>query len=373
MHNLDWKELRSAFPACHGQTYLVTAAVGPLHQLVYQAYQEHIDLLHKYGDFRWQDSMARLEKTRAKLARLIDATPDDIGISSSTSHSMNLLALMLSQKYPQATIVMPSDEFPSSSLPWIHHGFKVKFVESEKGRIPLENLLKAIDSKTIAVLTSAVQYSTGYRQELVGLGEELKKRQVQFIVNATQALGAFPISVKKAQISALTASCHKWMGAGYGSSLFFTNAEFRSQFHWPLVGWLSTDDPIKMDNRSYQIKKSTSAIEIGIPPLSTLAGLDAACELILDIGVHSISDRILYLTNDLVEKLKMRNIRLQSYRESNSTSSGIVSIEAANPFNLEERLAKQRIFTNARSNGLRVSLHYYNDETDIDRLVSQIS
>ncbi len=104
-----------------------------------------------HGDAYWENWLARVNETRKKLARFINADTKEIAFILNTSHGMNLIADILKGK---GEILTMNDEFPSSTFPWMHKGFKVKFVKPEKNIYTIENIEKHITKSTKILITS---------------------------------------------------------------------------------------------------------------------------------------------------------------------------------------------------------------------------
>ena len=374
--DIDWSRVRREFRACETATYFSSAATTLLHSKVYQAYRTHVDLLNEVGAGCLYKGIEDVNLARKKVSELIGSeTSADVGFSPNTSHGMNLIAMMLKEQTSKRKIVLPKDEFPSSVIPWYHHGYRVQFVKPDHGKVSNASILDQVDQETAAVVVSAVQFYTGFRHNIIELGRELASREIPFIVNATQILGAFPISVKDAGIKALTSSAHKWLGAGFGSSIFYLSPEFRKMSKWPLAGWRTVEDPSLMSNEDQPLTKDVVGIEGGTIPFACIAGVRAACEVIEEIGIEQIAGRIFSLSNILVKKMKELGVSLitprdqaESYHES--MNSGIVTFQSDRSNEVSEMLEKENVYVSPRRGGVRLSVHYFNDESDIDRLVS---
>jgi len=375
MPKINWDQVRSEYKVCDKYAYLMSAAVGPYHREVYKSTAKHMAGLYEIGDPYYMDSVERMEKTREKVGQILNCQGSDIAFSPSTSYGMNTLAMMFKQG-SKRQIIVPADEFPSSCLPWAYHGLELVKIPSHNGFIDQQEILAAITHETAAVVCSAIQFGTGFRMHINQLGKHLAAKEIPFIVNGTQAFGAFPIDIKKAKISALTASCHKWMGAGYGVSVLCLSPALRNRFAWPLAGWLSVEDPMAMSNDLAPLKRETAAIELGVPPFSILAGLDAACDVVMDLGINNIANRIFELTTILTKQLRGAGVKILSPRDilsiDESINSGIVSIEVDRPEEVEQSLRANGIFVSARRGSLRISTHYFNNENDFNRLLSMI-
>lgn len=375
MSEINWNQVRAEYKACDKNAYLMSAAVGALHRDVFNSKQKHIQDLYDIGDPYYMEAVERMDATRDKLGELLNCNAQGIGFCGNTSHGMNVLAMMMAQG-SKRKIITTSDEFPSTCIPWEYHGFNLERVESKDNFIDYKKIIEAVDDDTAAVVCSAIQFGTGFRLNINKLGEELAMKGIPFIVNATQALGAFPVDVKAANISALTASCHKWMGAGYGVSVLYLKEDFKECFQWPMAGWLSVEDPMSMSNELSPLKKETSAVELGVPPFTVLAGLDAACEVILKLGIENIGRRIFEQSKVLETKLVAAGIKILSYRDNlefeESANTGIISIEMDDPEAAEESLREKGIFVSARRGSIRLSVHYFNNESDFNRLLDII-
>ncbi|MCB0384180.1 MAG: aminotransferase class V-fold PLP-dependent enzyme, partial [Bdellovibrionales bacterium] len=253
MTAINWENERGLYPAASAQTYLLTAAVGPISSPVHKTYQLHYQSLLQSGDINWMENVEMLGLVREASAGFINASEArEIAFTPNTSMAMNFLAMgiagYLDRSAKPRKILSCQEEFPSSTIPWLHHKYEVVQVPAHQLEVEAER------GDYSLLITSAVQFGTGYRQNLRTLGEICQARGTKLIVNATQALGAFPIDVQGSGISALTASCHKWMCCGYGLSLLYLENELLEQFDSPLAGWLSMKNPLAMNNRQLDLK-----------------------------------------------------------------------------------------------------------------------
>lgn len=369
----DWRLERSRFPALRAHRYFMTAAVGPLREEVHAACVALLDRLRDEGGKNWPLDLAATESCRAGLAGLISADVADVGLLTNTSQGMNYLAMMLAARSGPGAVVLPADEFPSSSIAWHHHGFEVRTVASRSGRITAEDLLAAATPGTRAVICSAVQFATGFRAPLEEIGATLEARGIPLIVNATQALGAFPLDVRRMRASALLASGHKWLGGGYGCSVFWLAPSFLRGRSLPVAGWTSVVDPAAMRGGPPELRRQPSAAELGVPPFVAHAGVAAACAAAARLGPDAIARRILDLTGALADSLEEDGWQLATPRDagasvSESCNSGILSLVCADAAAAEHALAGEGVLVTARHGRLRVAVHYFNDAEDLEVL-----
>ncbi len=371
MTKVNWTKIRKLFPATLKYTFLNAAGGSPLPLSAAKAGKDFYEESLNHGDAYWENWLKRVEKTRKTLARFINADKKEVAFILNTSHGMNLIADILKGKKEKGEILTMNDEFPSSTFPWIHKGFKIRFVKPKKNIYTIENIEKHITKSTKIVITSYVQYRTGFRQDLEKLGKFLKARNIIFIVNATQAMGAFPIDVKKSKIDFLTFSCFKWTLSGYGIGGLYINKKWLKKSNIPQAGWLSVKTPENMDNKHIHLRNEASAIEVGCGHFPNIFALGGALELLLKIGKKNIQNRILELNKYLEEKLAELNLKTVTPLDKKHRS-GITIVKVKNAQKLVDKLAKQKIMVAARGEGIRISVHIYNNRQDIDKFVKVI-
>jgi cysteine desulfurase/selenocysteine lyase len=366
MKKPDWAAARALFPALKKYTFVNAAGGAPLARPVAAAGAAYYQEALTHGDAYWEQWLARLEESRAALARLLGAAPREVAFTLNTSHGMSLVAGALRGR---GSVLTMRDEFPSSTLAWLNAGFKVKFVEPRDRRYPLKNIEAALTPDIKILVTSYVQYRTGFRQDLIALGRLCRRRRIILVVNATQALGAMPVDVKKAGIDFMVFSCFKWTMAGYGAAGLYAARRWLGKLKFPEAGWRSVAVPEQMDNTARVMKAEAGAVEAGCVHFPCIFALGAAARLLAGLGVENIQRRIFELNDYLEAGLRARGLQTATPLER-ECRSGITIIKAKDPARAVARLEKLGIMTAARGEGIRVSLHFYNNRADLDRLLT---
>lgn len=73
------------------------------------------------------------------------------------------------------------------------------------------------------IVSSHVQYRTGFRQDINALGRVAHEHGAVYVVNTTQSMGVMPVDVQACQADFLVCSCFKWTLAGYGCGIIYIN------------------------------------------------------------------------------------------------------------------------------------------------------
>ncbi|HSO85891.1 MAG TPA: aminotransferase class V-fold PLP-dependent enzyme, partial [Draconibacterium sp.] len=212
---------------------------------------------------------------------------------------------------------------------------------------------------------------TGFRQDLEKLGNFCRDNNLIFVVNATQALGIFPVDVKKCNIDFLVFTGLKWATAGYGIGGLYVNKKWLSPDNFPFAGWRSVETPGKMDNLDLELKNEASVIESGCPHFPNIFALGGALNLFNRIGPENVMNRVLYLNRLIEQKLRQLGIELIVQKEDKHRS-GILIAKIPNPKMVVEELFKRNIFVSARGEGMRVSASIFNNEEDVEKLITEL-
>lgn len=370
MSSIDWNAYRDRFPAVRRWTYLNTAGGGAVSDVVAAAGKQYFDDFHQDGDTHWPDWRARTEAIRALAAATLNATPREIAFVPTTSHGLNLLAQMLGG--PGIGVLTVAREFPSVTLPWINQGSPVIFLEpADDGAIDLGGAARAVTPVTRHLVISHVQYRTGYRHDLGALRALCDDNGLTLIVDATQSAGAFPLDVARHRVDALVTSAYKWLGAGYGVALLYLRDGLRATLAPPAVGWRSARVPYDMLYDRLDLTDDAAVHELGHPPIPGIVALGASLGLLREIGIERIAARIGSLTATLHERAGAAGLKIVSTADP-AARSGITMIALDDAEAAHAELMRRRIFVSRYGDRLRISLHFYNDESDVDRLIDAL-
>jgi cysteine desulfurase/selenocysteine lyase len=362
---IDWNEIRSKFPAASNYVYLNCAGGAPMSVEAASEGKRFYDEMLIGGDTYWDEWLVRKEEVRKKLARFINASHEEVAFTLNTSHGMSQVAAMLEGK---GEVLTMHDEFPSTTFPFLHKGFKLNFIAPVNGIYSLENIEKAITPETRILVSSFIQYNSGFKQDIEALGKLCKKHNLIYVVNATQGIGSFPIDTQKLNADFMVFTCLKWTLAGYGIGGMYVNKKWHGNIKYPSAGWRSTENPGLMNNREMELKSDASATEVGCAHFPNIFALGGAIDLLDSIGKESIRDYILGLNNYLEEKLSEIDIQILSVTRP-EYRSGITILKVNDPKIIAGKLAYKKIIVSARGEGLRVSYHIFNNRSDIDALI----
>jgi selenocysteine lyase/cysteine desulfurase len=255
-----------------------------------------------------------------------------------------------------------------------NRGVEVRMIAGRDRRLWIEDIRAAMDGRTRVVSLSWVEYASGFRNDLDAIGSLCRERGILFFVDAIQGLGVFPLDVQRTPIDFLAADGHKWLLGPEGAGILYVRRELVERLHAVGVGWNSVVGSRNFSQLDFSLKPHAGRWESGTLNVAGITALGASLELLLEIGIPNIAERILELTDYLCTRAQQAGLEVFSSRQP-PDKSGIVSLilPGVDAYQLVKRRCRAEGFVmNQRAGRIRVSPHCYNTTEEIDRLVDSL-
>ncbi len=363
---MDWPEFRAAFPALENQIYLNTAGGGPICSAAATAGSRYFQDLEATGDRNWPQWLEAVEECRTRVARLLNGTPEQIAFVQNVSLALNHVAAMTAS--PETRVLIPRGEFPSVSLPWINRGCRLtEFGFDGMGRPDGLPGREPIDW----VVASQVQYRSGVALDLREIKCLCRGLKAGLVLDSTQAFGVTPIDLGDTPVDAMGFSVYKWAGAGYGVGILYLRDGFLERYGYPAVGWRSSDDPYALAADRLTTTGKARDLELGHPPVPAVLALNPALELIERVGVAAIERRIQSLVERLRSGLSALNLDIAT-PEDPGRRAAITVVRSDTAAAMAAALQARDILVSQFDDKLRISCHAYNNEADVDALLTAL-
>jgi selenocysteine lyase/cysteine desulfurase len=371
---MDWTALRQEFPVTRRWAFFDHAAVAPLTCRAQRAMTEWAADLAENGDVHEPQWVRRVEEVRGLFARLLNADPLDIAFVKNTSEGLGIVAEGLPWR-PGDNVVTAAEEYPANLYPWMNlagRGVEVRTVPSRDGRLWIDDLRAAMDPHTRVVSLSFVEFASGLRNDLDKVGGLCRECGVYFCVDAIQGLGVLPLDVRKTPVDFLAADGHKWLLGPEGAGIFYLRRELLDCLHPVGIGWNSVVGARDFSRIDFTLKPHAGRWESGSLNVAGITALGASLELLLELGIPAIAERVLQLTDTLCEHARRAGLTVYSSRRPGD-QSGIVSLVVpGNVQQLKRRCRDAGLVVNQRAGRLRVSPHCYNTTEELERLMEVV-
>jgi len=372
----DWKAQFSDFG---GRAYLDCAAQGPFPRDTVEEVRRALRYKEHPEEIPEGLSEDLSERARTAVARLIGCHPSSIALGTGTSHGTNLAARGL----PIAKgdeVLMAQGEFPALVYPFLNRereGIKVRFVHPPGGGriVPVEEIIKAIGPETKVIATSLVQFATGYRTDLLALGDACKERKLYLVVDGAQGVGGVDFRVADFPIDILAVSGFKWLFGPYGSGFTYVNPRILEKVRVTEINWRRMEGATHRSRRSeYHMRHAEGARRFDIPEAGShlhASAFAASVEFLNKVRVPTVEGHVGRLFDRLIRGIEKTPLTIISDLNPKRRSS-IMAVEGPNLDATRRIYRSEReagVVVSLRENLIRISPNLYNDQTDIDRFL----
>jgi selenocysteine lyase/cysteine desulfurase len=342
---------------------------------VRRAYEEYLDGWDAHGA-EWEHWVERAEAARGAFARLVGAEPDEVAVTTSVSQAVSSLVSALPLERDRRKIVISEFEFPTVGQ--IAHaqelrGAEVAHVRPEAdGRIPLERFAEAIDEQTALVCCTAISYRTGYRLDVSEVASIAHERGALCLADSYQAAGAVPLDVGTLGVDFLTAGTVKYLLASAGLGFMVVRRSLHERLLPTQTGWFADEDIFRMDISDYSPAPDARRFDAGTPPVPNIYAGIAGIGIVEEVGVPAIEAHVAGLRERLLAGLDELGATVATPRGGGEIGP-LVCVVSTDPHALVSALAADHVVTSTRDANLRISLHLYNVDEDVDRILATLA
>jgi cysteine desulfurase/selenocysteine lyase len=371
---------RHDFPLLDDVTYLNAASMG-LVPLPVQEQAAAFDRELALRGTTWFDEAQEvgvLDRARTAAARLLNASPDSIAITTSATEALCQAAWWL--RPARGTNIVSIDlEFPSVTYPWFRvaaeTGAEVRLVQAkdDPAALSLDSIAAMVDDQTAVICVGHVQFATGHRFSLDELAHLAHAHNATVVIDATQSAGMVPIDVQASGVDMLVAGGYKWLGATFGAAICYLGPTLLERLDPPFVGWRSTVEPYALDAARMPLAHSARRLEFSTMSYGAGVALGAAVEYILDLGIDRTLAHDLALATHLMDGLEQLGATMLTPRDIQSRA-GIVTARfpGRDGEEVAARLNEAGVIVSPRFGSARFSTHVFNHREDVDHALSVV-
>lgn len=324
------------------------------------------------------DALALADTLRSKIAALINAEADAVAITRSTAHGISLIANGLSWQEGD-NVVSVAGDYPASIYPWMAlagRGVELRLAPATDGAISPAAVLDLVDARTRIVCVNHVQFASGFRLDVAAIGAECRRRGVLFCVDVMESVGAVAVDVRRMNIDVAASGGHKWLLGPGGAAFCYIRPDLLVTIPPLVAGALSVTDKYNFTRYEPQRAPDAHRFEETWLSLPDLAGLAAAVDLAMDVGLDLIERAVLARTRELSDALVAAGMtHAAPWPRPAEQTSGIVSFKhprlPAAP--IVEALRSAQVLCSQRGEFVRLSPHYYNSDAEVARTLGIIA
>ncbi len=364
-------DARNIFPVTESCVYLDSAHYS---QFSLETRRRLIEFIDEYTYSNKNLSVVNLNLTdilRKKCGDLIGASPEDIIITGSTTHGLNIFANGIDLKEGEC-VAYADSEFPAVVYPWMNQeklrGIRNVMIPSRRGQIEISDIETTIVNNNVKVLTISSVSFLGFRNDLEKVNEVCKRNNCLLVVDAIQSTGACPVNVTELGIDFFSAGAQKWMMSSGGIGFAYISPKMRKVIQPTYVSTNNVDyDFTNFLNYKLNFKNGGSAFDDSTPNTLGMIGLESSMDLFLKLGVTNIFNHIIELQNLFMDEIKGSDYIIESNLQPEHRSNIMIfsHIEKSLNSEIQKQLEKRNVFIALREGYLRLSAHLFNNREDI--------
>ncbi len=367
--------VRAEFPIFETATYLNSCSQGALSHRVRDAVEGWLAGWDENGA-EWDFWVERNEAFRSGVAEVLHARPDDVAVTTSVSQGVSALVSALPLEGERNRIVISEYEFPT--IGQIAHAQELRGAEvvhvvpDEDGSIGPDRFAAAIDERTALVCCTTLSYRSGHRHDVGAIAVAAHEAGALVLADSYQACGAVELDVRSLGADAVTGGTVKYLLGTAGLGFMWVRPGLHETLVPTQTGWFADEDIFAMSIADYSPHRSARRFDSGTPPVPSLYAGVAGLSLVSETGVPSIQAHVLALGDRLLDGLDELGAAVVTPRDA-ARRGPLVCVRSTDVEALVGALASERIVVSSREDKLRIALHLYNLEEDVDTLLAALT
>ncbi|MGK3998183.1 aminotransferase class V-fold PLP-dependent enzyme [Sorangium sp. So ce1024] len=386
---MDIAALRRDTPACADVVHFNNAGASLPPTVVVDTVVDHLRREAAIGGYEAEaEAGARLEAVYDSVARLIGAGPDEIALVESATRAWDMAFYAL-RFGPGDRILTARAEYASNYIAFLQVARRtgaeiVPIPSDESGAVSLRELDRLLDERVKLIAITHVPTSGGLVNPAEEIGRRARSAGVPFLLDACQSVGQLPIDVEAIGCDMLSATGRKYLRGPRGTGFLYVRRGLLDRLDPPFLDlhaarWTAPD--------RYELRPDARRFEAWESHVAGRLGLGAAVDYALRLGLPAIRDRVCALAERL--RARLAEVPGVAVRDLGEQRCGIVTFTRAgeDAAAVKARLGAQAINVSVSTAAgtlldfhargipdlVRASVHYYNDEPEIDRFVAALA
>jgi selenocysteine lyase/cysteine desulfurase len=302
--------VRADFPIVRERCYLNSAYITPVPTQVVEAGRSFVES-KATRPIALGAMLAKTDEVRGQFARLIGASPDEIGFLFATSEGENIVAQALDLRRGD-NVVIDELHYEAEFVLYTHlrdtRGVELRVVKHTEGAVAPADFEPLVDARTKLVSVAWVSHLNGFRHEMRAIADIAHARGALFYADAIQAVGMFPVDVRAAGVDVLCAGTYKWLLGGFGVAPFYVRADLLDRIRLDRYGALHVAR--ELEDGRFEIHRTAKRFDYATLPFAEVYQLGAGLAYLERVGVERIERHTVELAARVRDGLASQGKRL---------------------------------------------------------------
>jgi selenocysteine lyase/cysteine desulfurase len=354
--------------------YLLNHSVGrPLKTSENDFAERFYEPWKKSNDEPWEKWLETINDFTLSLAKIFNAKQSEFCPQVNLSSGLTKILMSLKQVQKKKSVVLVSEiDFPGmgfalkKSLP---EDCEIRFIPANED-ITNSSIWDAYMTEDIDLVFVSHAYSnTGQLSPISDVISMARSRDIISILDIAQSAGIVPIDLTALKPDFMLGSSVKWLCGGPGAAYLWVNTERLSSCEPKDVGWFSHENPFEFDIHNFRYHNSALKFWGGTPVVAPFVIATNSINYFTKIGIKNIRKHNQALIAKTANEIDLEFV---SPRDEAIRGGTMILDFGSNQQKVLNHLQDNNIGVDLRSHGIRISPHIYNNEQDIDQLLSVI-
>lgn len=385
---IDVDRARADTPGVEHVAHLNNAGAALPPRPVVDAVVDHLRREAQIGGYEAAaERRERSEHTYDALARLLNAHREEIAVVENATRAWDM-AFYAFRFGAGDRILAGRAEYASN---WIalrqvadRTGARVEIVpDDEHGQFDVAALERMLDDDVKLVSLVHVPTQSGLVNPASAVGRVTRAAGVPLLLDACQSAGQLPLDVEEIGCDVLSGTGRKFLRGPRATGFLYVRRALIERLEPPL---LDMHAATWLPDGGYRIRDDARRFENWETYYAGKIGLGVACDYALDVGVEAIWERIQELAGGLRDALRELDGVTLLDRGAVLGATVVFTVAGHEPERVRDLLAKRRVNVSVMEresaqldfgargieSAVRASVHYYNDDSDLERLVEGV-
>jgi len=372
-------ERRDDYPILGRSTYLINNSLGAMHRETRLRLQEYADLWDTQGVVAWDTWFPEMTHVANLVGATIGAPPGTTVLRQSVADAITAVASCFDLGAARNRIVTTAADWPGTHYFWTEqcarHGGELVVVpfEDDGLTIDVDQIVDAIDERTLLVSVSLVQFRTSALLELAPVVAAARQRGALVLLDAYQAVGAVPVDVVSSDVDFCVGGSVKFLCGGPGNGWLYVRPDLAETLRPAAVGWISHEQPFEFRWDAISYAPGVMRFAGGTPNVPAAYAAQPGYQAIVDVGVERVRERSMSLTQPLLEGALERGFVVRSPYDA-KRRGGHVTIDPGDSERVHHELIARRFVVDHRpGSGVRVAPHFYNTSDECEAILDEMA
>jgi selenocysteine lyase/cysteine desulfurase len=381
-------QLRSETPTCESLAHFNNAGASLMPDPVYRATLRHLERERCAGGYEAaEQAHAEIEDFYDAFAELLRVGRGEIAYVENATRAWDMAVYALPLREGDRIITHES-EYASNYLAFLQlakrRGVEVDLAPSDgSGQIDVDRIAEVVTPRTRVIAINHVPTQGGLVNPAEEVGAVAREFGLTYVLDACQSVGQIELDVRKIGCHILSGTGRKFLRGPRGTGFLFVSDAILNDLDPPFIDLHAAK---WTDDAAFEFAPGAKRFENWESFVAGRIGLAAAARYALDIGLDAIAERVSRLGRQLRSELD--NVKGVSTHDRGDRRCAIVTFAKSGvpARDLAHRLRASRINVSviirehARLDlgrrgleGLvRASVHYFNTEEEIARLIEVV-